>query len=488
MGNCCGTQNDKMEKSLNSDGVQGVRQLPEKFQEKASSEVEESKKKTSVIRQVAVSTRVNEEMMIIYSPNLKSFKLSELKNASRNFHPQNLLGEGGFGEVYKAWLDEQTLGPTRPGHGISVAVKKLKPDGFQGHKEWLSEVNHLGQLHHQNLVKLIGYCLEGENRLLVYEFMPKGSLENHLFKSGSRPLSWDVRMKVAIDAARGLSFLHDFDNQIIYRDFKASNVLLDSEFHGKLSDFGLAKAGPTGDCTHVSTQVLGTEGYAAPEYIATGKLTSKCDVYSFGIVLLELLTGRRALDRTKIGFEQNLIDWAKPYLNDRRKLYRIMDTNLQGQYPQREVFMVAILASHCISEAKLRPTMSEVLSILEDLPRAKYGTSPSPSLSDIHILSSPSSWSPLRFNEYSPLTSPNKESPLPKLMYSPSNIDPRESPLPPLPKLVNSSPSKMDYRESTLPRLIKSPSNVSSKDSPLPQYMNYSKGSPLPSYYVNFPT
>ncbi|XP_065874759.1 probable serine/threonine-protein kinase PBL18 [Euphorbia lathyris] len=418
------------------------------------------------------------EMILLYSGNLKNFRLSELKNATRNFEANNILGEGGFGEVYKAWIDEQTLAPTRPGHGLPVAVKKLKPDALQGHKEWLSEVNHLGQLDHHNLVKLIGYCLDGHNRLLVYEFMPKGSLENHLFKTtssgGSRALGWDIRMKVAVDAARGLSFLHDFDHQIIYRDFKASNVLLDSDFHAKLSDFGLAKAGPTGDCTHVSTQVLGTEGYAAPEYIATGKLTAKCDVYSFGIVLLELLTGRRALDKTKIGIEQNLVDWAKPYLSDRRKLYRIMDTNLQGQYPQREAFMVALLASHCISDPKLRPTMSEVLSILEDLPRANAKSGTSPSLSDIHILSSPSCSPNFRFNEYSPFASP-KDSSLPKLINEYS----RESPLPKL---------GMNSRESPLPRPIKSPSNISSKDSPLPQYMNYSKGSPLPSYYVNFPT
>lgn len=250
-------------------------------------------------------------------------------------------------------------------------------------------------------------------------------------------------------------------------------------------------------------------------------MTAKCDVYSSGIVLLELLAGRRALDKIKIGLEQNLVDWAKPYLGDRRKMYRIMDTNLQGQYSQKEAFMVGLVASQCISEAKLRPTMSEILSILEDLPRAKYGTSPS--LSDIQILCSPSSWSPLLYNEYSPRDSPlpehidpresplpklrdstskldSRESPLPKFRDSPPKLDSRESPLPklryspsklhsresPLPKLRN-SPYKVESRESPLPRLIKSPSNMSSKDSPLPQYISYSKGSPLPSYYVNFP-
>ncbi|KAL3501385.1 hypothetical protein ACH5RR_035834 [Cinchona calisaya] len=311
------------------------------------------------------------ESEILSSPHVKSFSLSELRNATRNFRPESLLGEGGFGYVFKGWIDEHTLSAAKPGSGLVVAVKKLKPESFQGHKEWLTEVNYLGQLHHPNLVKLIGYCYEGDNRLLVYEFMPKGSLENHLFRKGAQPLSWATRMKVAISAARGLSFLHDAEEQVIYRDFKASNILLDSEFNAKLSDFGLAKAGPTGDRTHVSTQVMGTHGYAAPEYVATGRLTAKSDVYSFGVVLLELLSGRRAVDKGK-GVEQNLVEWAKPYLGDKRKLFRIMDTKLEGQYPQKGAFTAANLALQCLnSDPKVRPRMSDVLAALEDLPSPK---------------------------------------------------------------------------------------------------------------------
>ncbi|CAN6549126.1 unnamed protein product [Malus baccata var. baccata] len=290
-----------------------------------------------------------------------------------------------------------------------VAVKKLKPEGFQGHKEWLTEVNYLGQLHHPNLVKLIGYCLEGENRLLVYEFMPKGSLENHLFRRGPQPLSWATRMKVAIGAARGLSFLHEAESQVIYRDFKASNILLDSEFNAKLSDFGLAKAGPTGDRTHVSTQVMGTQGYAAPEYVATGRLTAKSDVYSFGVVLLELLSGRRAVDKTKVGVEQNLVDWTKPYLGDRRKLFRIMDTKLEGQYPQKAAYTAATLASQCLcTESKLRPTMSVVLATLDQLESPK--TAARNSQSEQHTLPVPRK-SPMR-QHHSPLNMPPNASPL----------------------------------------------------------------------------
>ncbi|ESW27318.1 hypothetical protein PHAVU_003G191400 [Phaseolus vulgaris] len=314
---------------------------------------------------------------ILSSPHLKPFTLYDLKKATRNFQAQNLIGEGGFGNVYKGRINgSKSLGGTISGSGTDVAVKKLRPEGFQGHKEWLSEVNYLGQLHHQNLVELIGYCLEGDNRLLVYKYMPNGSLEDHIFRKGAQPLPWATRIKIATGAARGLSFLHDSKQQIIYRDFKASNILLDSEFNAKLSDFGLAKAGPTGDHSYVSTQVLGTHGYAAPEYIATGRLTARCDVYSFGVVLLELLSGRHAIDNTKSGVEHNLVEWARPYLGDRRKLFRIMDTKLEGQYPQRAAYTVAIIALQCICDAKTRPQMSEILSALEHLPAIRHSPSP----------------------------------------------------------------------------------------------------------------
>lgn len=305
---------------------------------------------------------------ILSSPNLRAFSFNELKSATRNFRPDSVIGEGGFGCVFKGWIDEQTFAPTKPGTGMVIAVKRLNSEGFQGHKEWLTEVNYLGQLRHPNLVKLIGFCSEAANRLLVYEFMPRGSLENHLFRRGPQPLSWGIRLKVAIEAAKGLSFLHNAENQIIYRDLKASNILLDSDFSVKLSDFGLAKAGPTGDMTHVSTQVLGTQGYAAPEYLSTGRLSAKADVFSYGVVLLELLSGRRAYDKSRPGLEQNLVDWAKPFLTDKRKLFRVMDSKLEGQYPKKGAYVVANLAFNCIvNDPKLRPDISEVLAILEKL-------------------------------------------------------------------------------------------------------------------------
>ncbi|CAN1304321.1 Probable serine/threonine-protein kinase PBL10 [Linum perenne] len=204
---------------------------------------------------------------ILQSSNLKVFSFAELKNSTGNFRPDSVLGEGGFGSVFKGWVDENSLTPSKPGTGIIIAVKRLNQDGFQGHKEWLAEIDYLGQLHHPNLVKLLGYCLEDYHRLLVYEFLSRGSLENLLFRRGSHvhPLSWSIRMKVALGAARGLAFLHSDDVQVIYRDFKASNILLDANYNAKLSDFGLARDGPTGDKSHVSTRFMGTYGYAAPE-------------------------------------------------------------------------------------------------------------------------------------------------------------------------------------------------------------------------------
>ncbi|KAL2540950.1 Protein kinase 2B [Abeliophyllum distichum] len=288
--------------------------------------------------------------------NLKSFTITDLKNATKNFCVDSLIGEG------------------------VVAIKKLKMNSFQGHREWLTEVNYLGQLHHENLVKLIGYCSESKNRLLVYEFMAKGCLDNHLFKKGVQPMSWARRMHVAADIARGLSFLHGLDANVIYRDLKASNVLIDSKFKAKLADFGLARNGPSGDGTHVSTRVVGTMGYAAPEYVATGHLTPKSDVYSFGVVLLELLSGKRAMgDETIGGAEDSLVDWARPYLRDNRQFSRIMDTRLRGEYSKKGAQAAASLALRCLQiDAKNRPAMVEVLATLEELQATKVVLKNSP--------------------------------------------------------------------------------------------------------------
>uniref|UniRef100_A0ACD6A2G4 Uncharacterized protein n=1 Tax=Avena sativa TaxID=4498 RepID=A0ACD6A2G4_AVESA len=310
------------------------------------------------------------ESEILQSANVKVFSYNDLRLATRNFRPDSVLGEGGFGSVYKGWIDEHTLSACKPGTGIPVAVKRLNQEGLQGHREWLAEVNYLGQFCHPNLVKLIGYCLEDEYRLLVYECMPRGSLENHLFRRGShfQPLQWNLRMKVALGAAKGLAYLHSAEAKVIYRDFKTSNILLDTDYTAKLSDFGLAKDGPVGEKSHVSTRVMGTYGYAAPEYLSTGHLTAKSDIYSFGVVLLEMLSGRRAIDKNRPQGEHNLVEWARPYLTHKRKIFRVLDTRLEGQYSLSGAQTIAALAVECLNfEAKMRPSMDAVVSILEGI-------------------------------------------------------------------------------------------------------------------------
>ncbi|XVE69605.1 hypothetical protein DITRI_Ditri10aG0003800 [Diplodiscus trichospermus] len=209
----------------------------------------------------------------IVSTTLKIFTLAELKAATRNFKPATVLGEGGFGRVFKGWVDEKTYAPSKVGVGMAVAVKKSNPDSSQGLREWQAEVKFLGKFSHPNLVKLLGYCWEENQFLLVYEYMQKGSLENHLFRTGgAEPLTLETRLRIAIGAAQGLAFLHTSEKSVIYRDFKSSNILLDGDYNAKLSDFGLAKIGPINGNSHITTQVMGTYGYAAPEYVATGIL------------------------------------------------------------------------------------------------------------------------------------------------------------------------------------------------------------------------
>ncbi|XP_062154748.1 receptor-like cytoplasmic kinase 176 [Alnus glutinosa] len=325
---------------------------------------------SSKFSSVPVPSTPRTEGEILQSSNLKIFSCNELKTATRNFRPDSVVGEGGFGCVFKGWIDEHSFAPVKPGTGMVIAVKRLNQEGFQGHKEWLAEINYLGQLEHPNLVKLIGYCLEDDQRLLAYEFMPKGSLDNHLFRRASyvQPLSWNRRMKIALGAAKGIAFLHSDKAKVIYRDIKTSNILLDSNYNVKLSDFGLAKDGPTGDKSHVSTRVMGTYGYAAPEYMATGHLTARSDVYSFGVVLLEMLSGKRAMDENRPAREQNLVKWLKPSLASKRKVLQVFDSRIEGQYSLSAALKAAYLANRCLAvEPKLRPNMNEVVGMLEQL-------------------------------------------------------------------------------------------------------------------------
>ncbi|KAH6778490.1 Protein kinase superfamily protein [Perilla frutescens var. frutescens] len=286
----------------------------------------------------------------------------DLSLATNNFDAENLVGEGGFGRVYKARLQ---------GKDMDLAVKQLDRNGFQGNREFLVEVLMLSLLHHQNLVSLVGYCSEGEQRILVYEYMPNGSLEDHLLNTSpdKKPLGWDARMKIAHGAARGLEYLHETANPpVIYRDFKASNILLDANFNPKLSDFGLAKIGPVGGGPHISTRVMGTYGYCAPEYASTGQLTTKSDVYSFGVVFLEMITGRRVIDTARPSQEQNLIEWAQPLFKDKKQFHSMADPLLEGKYPEKSLYQALAIAAMCLQEdAASRPLISDVVTALEFL-------------------------------------------------------------------------------------------------------------------------
>ncbi|XP_074584445.1 putative serine/threonine-protein kinase PBL21 [Curcuma longa] len=306
------------------------------------------------------------------SNSAHSFTFRHLAIATQNFKEANLIGEGGFGRVYKGLLDSSQ----------EVAIKQLKRDGLQGNKEFLVEVLMLVVLRHPNLVSLIGYCADGDERLLVYEYMPKGSLADHLFDPlpDKLPLDWNTRIKIAVGVAKGLTYLHEVANPpVIYRDMKAANVLLDIDFNPKLSDFGLARVGPVGDHTHVSTRVMGTYGYCAPDYAMSGKLSLKSDVYSFGVLLLELITGRRVYDAFKPVPEQKLLIWSRPFLSDKRKNHQLADPLLQGRYPLRPFQQLIAVILTCLQEQpRVRPVMADVVVALDYVASQPYISEPDP--------------------------------------------------------------------------------------------------------------
>lgn len=308
--------------------------------------------------------------------NLRVFTVDELKTATRNFSRSLMIGEGGFGGVYRGVLRDTKDKRT------DIAVKQLSQRGLQGHKEWVTEVNVLGIVEHPSLVKLIGYCAQdderGIQRLLVYEFLPNRSVQDHLMSRFMSPLPWETRLRIARDAATGLAYLHEgMEFQIIFRDFKSSNILLDEKWNAKLSDFGLARLGPSDGLSHVSTAVVGTVGYAAPEYIQTGRLTSKSDVWSYGVFLYELITGRRPLDRNKPKNEQKLLEWVRPHLSDLKKFEQILDPRLDGNYSLKSAQKLAAIANRCLTKhPRNRPKMSEVLEMVNRVVEATEAKSP----------------------------------------------------------------------------------------------------------------
>ncbi|ESQ37187.1 hypothetical protein EUTSA_v10002411mg [Eutrema salsugineum] len=288
-----------------------------------------------------------------------TFTYEELSRATNGFSESNWLGQGGFGYVYRGILR----------NGKEIAVKKLKAGSAQGEREFQAEVGIISRVHHRHLVALVGYCIADAQRLLVYEFVPNNNLEFHLHGKGRPPMEWSSRLKIALGSAKGLSYLHENCNpKIIHRDIKAANILIDFKFEAKVADFGLAKIALDTN-THVSTRVMGTFGYLAPEYAATGKLTEKSDVFSFGVVLLELITGRRPFDANNAYADNSLVDWARPLLMqalEESNFEGLVDTKLNNEYDREEMARMVACAAACVRHtARRRPRMDQVARVLE---------------------------------------------------------------------------------------------------------------------------
>ncbi|OMP07824.1 hypothetical protein CCACVL1_01218 [Corchorus capsularis] len=285
------------------------------------------------------------------------FTYKELHTATNGFSDDNKLGEGGFGSVY--W------GKTTD--GLQIAVKKLKAMTSKAEMEFAVEVEVLGRVRHKNLLGLRGYSVGTDQRLIVYDYMPNLSLLSHLHGqyAGEVQLDWKRRMKVAIGSAEGILYLHhEVSPHIIHRDIKASNVLLDSDFEPLVADFGFAKLIPEG-VSHMTTRVKGTLGYLAPEYAMWGKVSESCDVYSFGILLLELLTGRKPIEKLPGGVKRTITEWAEPLIAKGR-FRDLVDPRLRGNFDENQLKQAINVAALCVqNEPEKRPNMKEVVGMLK---------------------------------------------------------------------------------------------------------------------------
>lgn len=323
-----------------------------------------------------------------------TFTYEELALATDGFSDANLLGQGGFGYVHMGVLP----------NGKEIAVKQLKAGSGQGDREFQAEVDIISRVHHKHLVSLVGYFNTGSERMLVYEFVPNDTLEFHLHGKGRPVMDWPTRLKIALGSAKGLAYLHeDCHPKIIHRDIKASNILLDFKFEAKVADFGLAKFSSDVN-THVSTRVMGTFGYLAPEYAASGKLTDKSDVFSFGVMLLELITGRRPVDATQSYMEDSLVDWARPLLNralEDRNYDSLVDARLQDNYDENEMARMVACAAACVRHsARRRPRMSQIVRALEgDVSLADLNEGIRPGQSNVYSSHGSSDYDTSQYNE-----------------------------------------------------------------------------------------
>ncbi|KAL1807246.1 hypothetical protein ACET3Z_030314 [Daucus carota] len=303
------------------------------------------------------------------------FTVKEMEEATRSFSDENFLGKGGFGRVYKGTLRSGKVVAIKkmelPPPKIIDGERKLSVDG-EREREFRVEVDILSRLEHPNLVTLIGYCADGKNRFLVYEYMHKGNLQDHLNGIEDVKMDWPLRLKVALGAARGLAFLHSstaIGTPIVHRDFKSTNILLNDNYEAKISDFGLAKFMPDGHENHVTATVLGTFGYFDPEYTSTGKLTLQSDVYAFGVVLLELLTGRRAVDLNQGPNDKNLVLQVRHIVTSKKRLRKVIDPEMRrSSYNMESIVMFADLASRCLRiDSRERPSMEDCIKELQQI-------------------------------------------------------------------------------------------------------------------------
>uniref|UniRef100_M1A609 non-specific serine/threonine protein kinase n=2 Tax=Solanum tuberosum TaxID=4113 RepID=M1A609_SOLTU len=303
---------------------------------------------------------------ILPNTGAKWFQVGELEQATKGFSQRNMIGQGGSGSVYKGTLSDGTL----------IAVKKILDMDSKGDEEFINEAEIISKIRHRNLLPLRGFCvtsdnLNGKGRYLVYDFMPNGSLDDHLFNVGTKRLSWPQRKNIILDVAKGLAYLHyGIKPSIYHRDIKATNILLDMDMKARVADFGLAKQSKEGQ-THLTTRVAGTYGYLAPEYALYGQLTEKSDVYSFGIMILEIMSGRRVLDASNSS-ALLVTDWAWTMVKS-RNVEGVFDVSIKDEGPKRvmERFVhVGILCAHVM--VALRPTIEDALRMLEgdiDIPR-----------------------------------------------------------------------------------------------------------------------
>ncbi|KAE8734205.1 PTI1-like tyrosine-protein kinase 3 [Hibiscus syriacus] len=312
----------------------------------------------------AAVTRDPQPPVIIQPITVPALSVDELKEMTDNFGNKSLIGEGSYGSAYYGVLK----------NGKAAAIKKLD-SSKQPEQEFLVQVSMVSRLKHENVVELLGYCSDGSHSFLAYEYAPNGSLHDVLHGKkgvkGAQPgpvLSWTQRVKIAVEAAKGLEYLHEKTRpRVVHRDIKSCNLLLFDDNVAKIADFDLSNQAPDATARLHSTRVLGTFGYHAPEFAMTGTLTSKSNVYSFGVILLELLTGRKPVDHTMPRGQQSLVTWATPKLSE-DKVKLCVDGRLEGQYPPNALAKLASVAALCVQfEADFRPNMSIVVKALQPL-------------------------------------------------------------------------------------------------------------------------